>query len=79
VARAVVLASRNDRNLENIRGDIRAVSYLFYMSCFGTVEQTDGMSRKNARAVAAYLRDHPVAYPLYIVNVKVTGQWRERS
>jgi hypothetical protein len=46
------------------------MSYVFYMSCFGEIETTDGMSARNARAIAAYLRDHPVAYPLYIINVK---------
>lgn len=44
--------------------------FLFYMSCFGEREVATFDTRRNARAVAAYLREHPVAYPLYLVAVR---------
>jgi hypothetical protein len=46
-------------------------SIVVYMSCFGDVAFTDCMSRKDAQSITAYLRNHPVAYPLYIINVRL--------
>lgn len=41
------------------------------MSCFGKQEQTEGLlSRKNALAIIEYLKKHPIAKPLYLVNIK---------
>jgi hypothetical protein len=44
---------------------------IVYMSCFGTVEQTQCFSKKEANSVMFYLRKHDVAYPLYRIHVRL--------
>jgi len=45
-------------------------SCVVYMSCYGTLEQTEWLSRNNAIAIVKYLKCHAIAYPLYMVNLK---------
>lgn len=46
-------------------------SFVVYLSCFNTIERTEGwLSHNNALSIVAYLKNHPVAKPLYMVNVK---------
>lgn len=43
-----------------------------YISCFGEQEQTkDLLSRNNALSIVEYLKKHPIAKPLYLINVKM--------
>lgn len=43
-------------------------SSVVYMSCYGTMEQTEWLPRRYALAVVRYLKSHVKAYPLYMVN-----------
>src|SRR4051812_26487450 len=44
---------------------------IYYASCYGEREVAVVGRHRDALAVAAYLRRHAVAYPLYIVRVRL--------